>query len=536
MLKNLKQSIMSISGDLLGAIVASIVTLPQALAFGVATGFGAAAGLWGVIILCFVSGLVNVGVPIVSGITGPTTIVIASTMLSLNSNLSSVLIVIFMAGLIQILLGFTKLPKIVEYIPYPVISGFMNGVGFILIIMQLNPLIGHDVKANTILSIKSMILNLANINYHALLLGILTLAIVFLIPKKMNKYVPSQVIALIICTILSVVFNFKVVRIGEVSLSNLHLNFPICNFDNLMLYFNCAIVLAIVISAESLMTGLVCDSITKSKINSGKLLIGQGLGNLVCSLFGAVPGAAALMRTVAAINTGATTRICTIITPIIIGLFAFKFGYCLGLIPMAVLAGILIKVGYDIIDTKLLKVIKHAPKDDFYILLLVFVLTVFYNLIAAVGAGITLAALLYAKRVADSTKLIHKNEHGEDVEIVEKRIEYVSKHKIRIVHIDGAFFFGSATQVISQFDEIWGTKYIILDCTKDEYFDVSAIFAFEDIIARLKSQNIEIILVLANKEITKQLDKFGVVEQIGNDKIYYNLKEAIQNVKSQITL
>lgn len=534
MLKNFKQKLLSMSGDTLGAVVASIVTLPQALAFGVATGFGAAAGLWGVIILCLVSGLINLGVPVVSGITGPTTIVVASTMLSLNSDISAVLFVIFMAGLMQIILGCTKLPKIVEYIPYPVISGFMNGVGFILIIMQLNPLIGHDVKANTILSIKSMITNIASINYHALLLGILTLVIVFLIPKKMNKYIPSQVLALIVCTIISVVLNFDVVRIGEVSLSNLNFHFPLVNFDNMMLYFNCAIVLAIVISAESLMTGLVCDSITKTKVNTGRLLIGQGLGNSVCSLFGAVPGAAALMRTVAAINAGATTRVCTIITPIIIGLFAFKYGHYLGLIPMSVLAGILIKVGYDIIDTKLLKVIKYAPKDDFYILLLVFVLTVFYNLIAAVGAGITLAALLYAKRVADSTKLIHKNEHGEDVEIAEKRIEYVSKHKVRIVHIDGAFFFGSATQVVSQFDEIWGTKYIILDCTRDEYFDVSAIFAFEDIIARLKSQNIEIILVLANEEITKQLNKFGIVEQIGNDKIYYNLKDAIHDVKTQL--
>ena len=178
MFKKALSKLQILCGDVLGAIVASIVTLPQALAFGVATGFGATAGVWGAIILSFTSGLVNLNVPIVSGITGPVTIVIASIMLSLKANISSVLMVIFFAGILQILLGCTKLSKIVEYIPYPVISGFMNGVGFILIIMQLNAIIGYDVKANTILSIQSFMENLRHINQEALILGLLTLEII----------------------------------------------------------------------------------------------------------------------------------------------------------------------------------------------------------------------------------------------------------------------------------------------------------------------------------------------------------------------
>ncbi|MCM1264655.1 MAG: SulP family inorganic anion transporter [Candidatus Gastranaerophilales bacterium] len=534
MFKNFLSKSRIFAGDVLGAVVASIVTLPQALAFGVATGFGATAGIVGVIILCFVSGLINLSLPVVSGITGPVTIVVSSIMLALNSNITSVLLIIFLAGILQIILGFTKLSKIVEYIPYPVISGFMNGIGCILIIMQLNPIIGHQVKANTITGIQSFISNLTSVNYQALLLGILTLLIIFLIPKRINKFVPSQVLALILCTILSVVFNFNVDRIGTVNLTSISFTIPNVSINEIVSNFHYAVILAIIMSAESLMTGLVCDSITKTKINTKRLLIGQGLGNALSSLFGALPGSAALMRTVAAINTGATTRICTLVTPVIIGVFAFNFAHYLELIPMSVLSAILIKVGYDIVDTKLLKVIKYAPKDDLYVLVLVFILTLFYNLIVAVGAGITLAAVLYAKRVADSTKLIHRDEYGQNVNLREKRIEDLCKHKIRIVHVDGALFFGSATQLISQFDEFWGTKCIILDCRKDEYFDVSAIFAFEDIILRLKSQSINIILVLANQNIKEQLEKFGIVEQIGEENVMYSLKSAVHKAKDCI--
>jgi SulP family sulfate permease len=161
-------------------------------------------------------------------------------------------------------------------------------------------------------------------------------------------------------------------------------------------------------------------------------------------------------------------------------------------------------------------------------------LTLFYNLIIAVGAGITFASLLYAKRIADNTKVVHRDESGKRVNVKERKLEKLSRHKIRIVHVDGAIFFGSATQIISHFDEIWGTKCIILDCSRDKYFDVSAIFAFEDIITRLQSQDIKLLLVLSNEEIKTQLEKFGILSQIGTDNLFYTLHDAITKSKELI--
>ncbi|DAA87320.1 TPA: sulfate permease [Candidatus Gastranaerophilales bacterium HUM_3] len=522
------------AGDVLGSLNSAIVALPQALAFGVATGFGASAGVWGAIILCFIAGLLGSKVPLVSGITGPVTIVIASIMAALNADISSVILVIFMAGILQVILSLTSLPAIVKYVPYPVISGFMNGIGVIIIIMQINPLLGCPVMSNTITSISAFFKNLHTINYDALLIGVITLVIVFAIPKKFNKIIPSQAIALVICTLLSMKLGLNVDKISNISISFPHLTLPKADLHAVITYFHYAVTLAIVLSSESLLTVLVADSLLKTKTPSKGMLLGQGVGNMVCALTGSLPGSAATMRTVAAINTGSSTKLTAVINPLILMFLLFKLSGFVAEIPLAVLAGILIKIGYDIIDVKLLKVIKFAPRDDLYVLALVFFLTVFYNLIVAVGAGITCAALLYAKRTADSAKLVQKTVYDKDIIKLEKLLEKDYNHKIRVVHIDGQFFFGSATQLISQFDEILGTKYLILDYSSENLLDISAIFALEDIIIRLQSQKVKILVVLKSDSVKEQFEKHGIINQLGDEHIFRTEPEAIDFAKKCI--
>ena len=529
---NIKDRLKILSGDVLGGINAAVVTLPQALAFGVATGFGASAGIWGAIILCFVAGIVGPKTPLISGATGPVAIVLASVMLAIGYDINIAITVIMMAACLQILASLTNLPDIVKYVPYPVISGFMNGVGVVIILMQLNPLIGFRAYSSSILSLNSFIRNLSNIQPDAAMLGIMTLILVFFIPKSINKIVPSQILALIVGTIISIKLNLPVDRICDVNFS--FPNFMISSVDvSLMIkYLPMAIMIAIVLSSESMLTGLVSDSLTKSRHNPKLLLASQGIGNLFCALTGSIPGTAATMRTVAAINAGAMTKFASVVTPVILLLLLSKFSWFVAQIPFAVLAGILIKIGYDIVDTKLLKVIKFAPKDDLYVLFTVFFLTVFYNLIFAVGAGITLAALLYAKRVADKAKIIHKSVYDNDIAELEKIVEKDFRHKIRIAHIDGQFFFGSATQLISKFDELLGTKYLILNYDSDDLLDISAIFALEDIIIRLKSQHIKLLLVIKNNAIFSQLQSHGITQQIGEGRVFFSEVQAIDFAKN----
>lgn len=521
-------------GDVLGGINSAIVALPQALAFGVATGFGASAGIWGAIILCFVAGLFGTKVPMISGTTGPVTIVIASIMHALTADINLVIFIMLLAGVIQMIIALTPFPNIVKYVPYPVISGFMNGVGVIIIIMQLNPLLGKASLPNTIACIEDLFKGFAAVNMDAFLIGILTLLIIFIFPKRLNKYLPAQIVALVICTFISIKLGLNVERINEVSVSMPKFHLPHTSLHHFISYFHYSVILAVVMCSESMLTGLVADSLTKTKTSPKLLLSSQGIGNVCCAMTGSMCGVAATMRTVAALNAGASTKIAALINPLFLVLLLFKFSGFVAQIPLAVLAGILIKIGYDIIDTKLLKVIKLAPKDDLYVLFTVFFLTVFYNLIAAVGAGIVLAALLYAKRVADKAVLIEKTVYDRDIMKLEKILEKDYRHKIRVVHISGQFFFGSATQLISKFDEFLGTKYLILSYDTNDKLDISAIFAFEDIITRLKAQHIKILLVMSSDEVISQLREHGIISEIGEERIFNDEIEAITYAKNHI--
>ena len=522
------------TGDLFGGINSAIIALPQALAFGVATGFGAGAGIWGAIILCLVAGILGTRVPMISGITGPSAIVIASIMHALNKDINAVLIIILMAGIFQMMIALTKWTNVVKYVPYPVISGFMNGVGTIIIIMQINPLLGLKSYSNTIESLEHVLQSFHTMNIEAFLLGLTALIMVFGFPKRWNKYVPSQILALILCTFISIKMGLNVDKISQISISFPKLALPTITLHDTITYFDYGITLAIILTSETLLTGLVCNSITKTQISPRLLVASQGLGNALCGLTGSLPGAAATMRTVAALKTGASTKIAALTSSIVLFILLYKFSGFVAEIPLCVLAAILIKIGSDIIDTKLLKVIKIAPKEDKYVLLVVFILTVFYNLIVAVGAGITLAALLYAKKVADNAKVVHKKVQDKDIRKHEKALEINSHHKLRIVHISGQFFFGSATQLISQFDELLGTKYLILSYDSSELLDISAIFAFEDIIARLKSQHITILLVINNSDILNQLKKHKITDEIDEEFIFYSELETINKAKKLI--
>lgn len=531
----MKNYIKNLKGDIFGGIISSIVALPQALAFGVATGLGAKAGVLGAIILCFISGgILSTKSLLISGPTGPCSVVIASFAALYLNDINAIVTILIMAAVFQFLIGLTSLPTIVKYIPYPVISGFLNGVGVLLIFLQLNPILGFDTLSSLIKTIKHILLNLSFINFHALFLAILTLLVIFLIPKRISKYLPAQILALVLCTYISIKFNFDVKTISHVPFGLPEIIIPQIDIAKLNDYIPYALTLAVVGSCESLLTGLVSDSLSKNKSSHKKIILFQGIGNFFCAITGSLFGAAATMRTVAAINANATTCFAAIINALFLVIVLFNFSGFVSQIPLAVLGGILIKIGIDIIDVKLLKVVKFAPKDDLYVLLVVFLLTVFYNLIFAVGAGITLAALLYAKRMADKTDLKFESVYDDDIMNFEKKIETDYQHKIRVVHIQGQFFFGTATQIVSQFDEILGTKYLILNYESDALLDISAIFALEDIIIRLNNQKIKLMLIVKNDEVRKQLKDLNIVKQIGENHIFYNELDAVNLAKTCI--
>ena len=324
----------NIKGNIYGGITSGIIALPLALAFGVASGLGASAGLWGSILLCLFASIFG-GTPTqISGPTGPIIVVIAAIATTHGHNPNLVFMTVLLAGVFQIIFGLLKIGKFVNFVPYPVISGFMNGVGFILIVMQLNPLLGHDVMPTVNQTLLALPASLADINFSALFLGILTLFICFVVPKSWSRNFPAQLAALIVCTVISVVFGMEVERISRISLELPAFHLPEAGVKLLMDYFPYALILAIVASSESLLTSLVADSLSKKPSNTRRIVLSQGLGNLCCALSGSLYGAAATMRTAAAIKNGATTRISTIISTCILLAILLKFGALASMIPL----------------------------------------------------------------------------------------------------------------------------------------------------------------------------------------------------------
>lgn len=523
----IKEKLVLFKGDLFGAIIGAIIAFPQALAFGVASGMGAEAGIWGAIILSFIAGVLGCNLPIISGPTGPTAIIVAVIVSALSGNMAMVIPVLVMAAMFQIIISMTPIPRMIKYVPYPVISGFLTGIGLIIIILQLSPLLGGETYSSTIKALMYYPHLFHNVNIHALVLGMVTLLLLFFTPKSITKFVPSQLLALVIMTGAAWYFGADVERLSKISVSLPHAYFPHFTLEGIMRDIPTALTLAFIATSESLLTGIIMDSLTKVKHNSKRLVASQGIGNLFCALTGSMYGTAATMRSVAAVKNGASTRMAAIVCSFLLAVVLFKFTGFISQIPICVLAAILIKIGYDILDLKVVKVLKYAPKDDLYVLITVLLLTVFYNLIFALGIGIILAAILYAKRIADNTNIKVNKYEPDAYTSFETKVERESHYKIRILHIDGQFFFGSITQIVSHFDEMLETEYIILNYSSNAELDMSAIFALEDIIVRLLAQKIKLFLVIPNEKVFNQIKALEVISQIGENSLFTDETQAI---------
>ena len=533
-LGNSLKNLIFLKGDIFGAIIAGIIALPQALAFGVASGFGASAGIWGAIILSFIVGLIGCKLPIISGPTAPIAIILASIFALSSGNLSDVLLVLIMASLLQLLISLTSAPKLIKYVPYPVISGFLSGIGIIIIILQTPVLLGTNTSPSTIQTLINIPNIINSINLQSTILGLCTLLLLFFTPKFISKFIPVQLFVLVLMTVSAHFLGWNVEKISTMSVNFPQLLIPNFSIDVILKYFPLALTLAFVATSETLLTGVIIDSLTKQKLNFKRFVFAHGIGNLICSLTGSMGGSGATMRSVASVKNGAKTNLTAIFSSLFLLIVLLKFSWFIVQIPICVLAGILIKIGMDIIDFKVLKILKHAPKDDLTVLVAVLFLTVFYNLIFAIGTGIVLSSLLFAKKMADNTAIKEK----QDAEIYseyEIDVEQKSHYQIRILHLDGQFFFGSISQIVSHFDEFLETKYIILTYNSNIELDMSAIFALEDIIVRLQSQNIKLFLVITNENVRNKIISMNTItEQIGKNSLFADEACAINEANSHI--
>lgn len=475
----------NLRGDIYGGLTAGVVALPLALAFGEASGAGPIAGLWGAIFVGFFASLFGGTGAQVSGPTGPMVVVFAGVFASLSGQVELIFAAVVLAGLLQILFGVIKLGQYIRLVPYPVISGFMSGIGVIIIALQVSRLFGHEPEGKgTIPAMQAIPGSVADPVWPALIVGTVTLITIFFWPKKIGKFLPGPLAALIVGMLLSFVVPGAPV-LGDIPTGLPEFVMPKFSQETLLIVGEAALVLAVLGAIDSLLTSLVADNMTRTRHDSDKELIGQGIGNTIAGLFGAIPGAGATMRTVANIRTGGKTKIAGMLHAVLLVSTVVVLAPIASKIPHAVLAGILVKVGWDIIDVNYITRAHKGPRWDLLLMALVLALTVFWNLIAAVLVGVALAALAFIKRLADEQlkAFRHTGDHVATTDEERALLKQADGH-VLMFDFGGPLSFGAAADLGLQVRERAGDKgdSIILDFSNVPFMDVSAARAVETII------------------------------------------------------
>ena len=501
----------NLKGDLFGGLTAGIVALPLALAFGEASGAGPIAGLWGAIFVGFFAALFGGTGSQVSGPTGPMVVVFAGLYAALGGNPALVFGAVILAGVMQILLGVMRFGQYVKLVPYPVISGFMSGIGVIIIALQLARLFGHEPDGGgTIPAFTAVPGAVMDPNLIAVGIAILTLGIVFSWPKKFAAYVPGPLAALVIGTLVSIAIPGAPL-LGDIPTGFPSFVLPAVNVDSALIVIEAAFILAVLGSIDSLLTSLVADNMTRTRHKSNKELIGQGIGNALGGFFGAIPGAGATMRTVINIRSGGRTRISGMMHALVLLAIVISLGPLAAKIPHAVLAGILVKVGVDTIDFSYLKRAHKGPRWDLGLMVLVLGLTVFVDLITAVAVGVVLAALAFIKNLADDQ--IKAVQEDDPRLSTEEETQILSRSGGRVMMFDfgGPLSFGAAADLGHHVRSKASDKVeiIILDFSRVPFIDVSAVRAVETIVEDAADSKKQVYVTGMNESVGRVLEQFA---------------------------
>lgn len=601
-----------IRGDFFGGITAGIVALPLALAFGEQSGLGAAAGLIGAIFIGFFASLFCSTQPQISGPTAPMTavsvVVISQIIQSFDGDvqraLPSIFFIFLSAGLLQVVLGIVGVGKYIKYIPYPVISGFMTGIGVIIIITQIFPLLGYvasedpvlleknriraesklmgqifqelksaenltktdlavieekvrqarhiteediiqEAKAISKAQVKStwgVIRNInrgvQNINWLEFLFVTLTVTVIYgfrkvvgFLPDRMVVFralkqiassLPNTLVALVVVTLVAVFTGVKLNTISEIPQgfpgfqSSIFTDF---SFQTVRPHLIAIFSLALLGSIDSLLTSVIVDNMTHTRHNSSQELISQGVGNSMSALFGGIPGASATIRTLLNMKTGGKTRISGIVASLLLLSILLFLAPLASRIPYAVLAGVLITVGIGIMDYKGLRAINKMPLGDVFVMFLVMFLTIFWDLVIAVGVGLIISALIFMKKMgeisADRSQLKSLDQFKELPWEDEAGLSVELLKKVYVKRLEGPIFFGYTNDLKNLYSQIPdNSEYVIIRMDRVPYIDQSGLYALEDIFADLKRQGKEVLLIGLQEQPKYMISKIEIIPNV----------------------
>lgn len=525
----------TLRGDVFGGVTAAVVALPLALAFGVASGVGPIAGLYGAIAVGFFAAVFG-GTPAqVSGPTGPMTVVMAVVVAENAGSLSDAFAIVFLGGVLQTLFGVARLGRYVSYTPQPVVSGFMSGIGVIIILIQTLPFFGLATATGGPLGAVRMWAEIpAMLNPDAVAVAGLALLVMIFWPPRWRHALPPPLAALLVGTVAALSVFQSAPTLGHVPTGLPTVFLPSFAAVDIPRLLQPALILALLGSIDSLLTSLVADSITRSRHRSNRELVGQGIGNMVAGLIGGLPGAGATMRTVVNVRAGGRTAVSGALHALVLLALVLGLAPMAERIPHAVLAGILIKVGWDIIDWGHLKRLHRAPPDRILVMLVTLGLTVFVDLITAVAVGLILAGFATARwmdreELKGVSAVALPNAGAAGLSEEERAALARYDGHIGIIKLRGHFSYASARHLVARVGaRTAGHKVFIYDFTDAAYVDTSAALAIEELIKIAVDETDGCFVAGLSGEAAETLAAMGALEPLPAGHVKDTLLEAIE--------
>ena len=529
---NFDYSLDKLRGDIFGGLTCSVVGLPVALAFGVASGLGPTAGMYGAIAVGFFAAVFGGTRSQISGPTGPMSIAMAVIVTAHADTLAEAFTIVVLAGFIQAALGLARIGRFVAYTPYSVISGFMTGIGVIIMIVQIAPFLGSPVAVGGVIgAVNSLQETFTSVNLHALAVAAVTLVVGILWPRPFRRYLPAPLAAMIVGCALGILWLNDLPIIGDVPTGLPDLQIPVFSVGFILGALEPALVLALLGSIDSLLTSLIADSLTRTRHNPNRELIGQGIGNMIAGFIGGLPGAGATLGTVVNIRSGGNTQLSGAIRAGVLLALVLGLGRYVEAIPHAVLAGILVKVGWDIMDWRFVTRLHQMPREHLVVMLMTFVLTVFLDLVTAIAIGLIAAGMASARLLERqeldsvvSVPLLDQSFLSPELD-ADKDDEFSAR--VGLVSMRGRFSVASSSNLVSAIgQDIQEHEVVIFDFTETAYMDDSAAMVVEQMIDVAMDEDTEPIVMGLSGPVERNLRALNTLHRVPEDRFVSNRDEA----------
>jgi SulP family sulfate permease len=535
-------------GDLFGGLTTAVVSLPLALAFGVSSGAGAAAGLYGAVLVGFWAAVFGGTRTLISEPTGPMTLLMTAILTNFAAShpehvLPLGFAVVVLAGLFQIVFGLLKLGRYITIMPYSVVSGFMSGIGVLLVLLQLGPLLGHPTPPGGAPGVLAALPGmLAEARLAEVLLGCVAVATLFLMPSAWRKVVPPALVVLVVGTFYAWVFfsDDGLRTIGAIPMGLPAFQWPHISQELLGRIIADALVLALLGSIDTLLTAMIADSLTRTQHDSNRELIGQGIGNLFSGFFGGLPGAGATMGTVVNIQCGATTRRSGITRALVLLGVVLVIAPLLDGVPMVILAAITLKVGVDILDWSFLRRAHRVSRTATVIMYGVLLLTVLVDIVVAVGIGVFIANIITIERLsrvqAQQIKTFDPTSDDLPMTGEERALFEQGGGKILVFHLSGPMIFGVASAIAREHQAIRDARVLIIDLSDVSMLSTTVGLALENLVKDALGAGCEVIIAGASGAVRSRIDKLtatGETDALRTESRLKALQQAVALLGSQ---